>query len=198
MKKRSWALLAICAVWVVLASEPARAAVYDNTAVVKHKTFRPGKLVLPYGQSVGWENDDNVDHTATSVVGSPLVFDVDLVAHTTDGDGPFGLSGVFKYKCTIHHDMKGALAISGTVSSDTTTVGTPVQYNWASSAPGSIVFDIQQKIGRHWLTIFPNTAATGATVGFGHTGKYQYRSRTKTSPTGTVSGWSPVTTITVT
>jgi plastocyanin len=68
--------------------------------------FSPATLTIPVGDTVSWQNQDTVQHTATANDGT---FDSGLIAAAGSFSFKFTRAGTFHYKCTIH-------GFSGTVT----------------------------------------------------------------------------------
>jgi plastocyanin len=61
--------------------------------------FSPTSLSIPVGDTVTWQNNDTVDHTATANDGS---FDSGAITPHGSFSFRFTKAGTVSYKCTIH------------------------------------------------------------------------------------------------
>jgi plastocyanin len=87
---------------------PVAAAAAEYTVVIARMKFGPLPAELRAGDTIIWQNDDILRHTATARDGS---FDVDLPAGATVsmvvGDG-----GTVEIYCRFHPGMAGTLVIA--------------------------------------------------------------------------------------
>ena len=66
--------------------------------------FQPKRVVIPQGTVVKWVNTGEEAHTVTSTTGK---FDSGEIAPGDSYRRKFTQTGVFRYFCEIHPDMKG-------------------------------------------------------------------------------------------
>lgn len=66
--------------------------------------FKPKKVEIPQGTSVKWKNLGGVSHTVTSNKG---LFDSGELAPGESFKFRFKKTGVFRYHCEFHPEMKG-------------------------------------------------------------------------------------------
>ena len=66
--------------------------------------FQPKRVEIPQGTRVTWVNKGSAPHTVTSTTGK---FDSGEIAPGETYTRRFKQTGVFKYFCEIHPDMRG-------------------------------------------------------------------------------------------
>ena len=66
--------------------------------------FKAKKVVIPQGTVVKWVNKGDAPHTVTSTTGK---FDSGTLNPGDTFQRKFKQTGVFKYRCEIHPEMKG-------------------------------------------------------------------------------------------
>jgi plastocyanin len=71
--------------------------------------FRPRRIEISRGTRVRWVNAGEVQHTATSRTG---VWDSGSLAPGDTFSRVFRSSGTFRYRCTIHTDMRGKVVVT--------------------------------------------------------------------------------------
>lgn len=79
-----------------------------GTVVISQETFDPGTITVKKGDTVTWQNNDSIDHTVVADDGS---FDLGTIASGTKVQHTFTTVGTFKYHCSIHTFMKGAVVV---------------------------------------------------------------------------------------
>jgi plastocyanin len=94
---------------LLLAGTPARGA--DVVMIdVSDFAYQPQTITIQVGDTIQWNNSDGVDHTATSVDGSPAAFDVYLAAGAW-GSQTFDTPGTYDYYCIPHPFMTGSIVV---------------------------------------------------------------------------------------
>ena len=84
---------------------PATPASAARTKVkIVDNAFKPAKAVIPQGTAVKWVNNGETSHTVTSNTGK---FDSGTLQPGDTYTRKFKQTGVFKYHCEIHPEMKG-------------------------------------------------------------------------------------------
>jgi len=109
------ALLAVSLALAVVAASGRPAASHGNgldVAMVDVVDFayEPQTITIHVGDTVQWNNADDVDHTATSVDGAPAAFDVYLAAGAW-GSFTFETAGTYDYFCVPHPTMTGIIVV---------------------------------------------------------------------------------------
>ena len=109
------ALLAVSLALAVMAASGRPAASHGNgldVAMVDVVDFayEPQTITIHVGDTVQWNNADDVDHTATSVDGAPAAFDVYLAAGAW-GSFTFETAGTYDYFCVPHPTMTGIIVV---------------------------------------------------------------------------------------
>jgi len=92
---------------VHLVAAPAAAA---NEVVIDNFTFGPNMLTVAAGTKVTWKNDDSDPHTVTSAADPKLLKSPPL----DTGDSfsfTFDKPGTYKYFCSLHPHMQGAIVV---------------------------------------------------------------------------------------
>lgn len=77
---------------------------------IKSFAFQPEEVRIKVGDSVEWEQFDNVPHTVTLVSG-PEEFDSGLMRKGDKWVHTFDKPGVYEYHCTPHTNMKGKVIV---------------------------------------------------------------------------------------
>ena len=91
-------------------SNPAPAAA---SVSIKNMAFNPASLSVTAGSTVTWTNSDTTIHTVTADDGS---FNSGNIAIGATYSRVFSTAGTFSYHCTIHPEMTGKVAVTGTMS----------------------------------------------------------------------------------
>lgn len=85
-----------------------------RTIAMPGKLFTPDRLDVLVGTTVTWKNDDSVNHTATAE-------DDAFASGYIPPGGAFSLTftrqGRYEFRCTIHRQMRGEVAVFGLVLS---------------------------------------------------------------------------------
>jgi plastocyanin len=89
------------------AADPA--ATTTHTVSLAGRTFTPGVLEISVGDEVTWVNDDDSDHTVSSVDG---VFDSGELPEGASFSFVFDTAGEYPYLCFIHPEMQGTIIVS--------------------------------------------------------------------------------------
>jgi plastocyanin len=107
--KRASTAMALAAVaTVALAAGGASLAAPDASVTVKDFNFHPAAITVPVGTTVVWKNLDGEPHTVTSVDGT---FRSEALDQGDSYKFKFSKPGVYRYRCTIHPRMKGAVTV---------------------------------------------------------------------------------------
>jgi plastocyanin len=96
---------AVLAVWLMVGA----AAGADGTVTMSGLAFDPASVTIEVGDSVTWQNEDGVAHTAT---GNGGAFDTGTVDVGQSATISFSLAGTFAYVCTIHPTMQGTVIVA--------------------------------------------------------------------------------------
>jgi plastocyanin len=109
------ALLAVPLALAVVAASGNPAASHGNgldvvIVDVVDFAYQPQTITIHVGDTVQWNNADDVDHTATSVDGAPAAFDVYLAAGAW-GSFTFETAGTYDYFCIPHPTMTGTIVV---------------------------------------------------------------------------------------
>lgn len=104
--RRLGAAAVIAGLASVLAIGPASGA--DGTVAMSGFAFDPATVTIEVGDSVTWENQDGVAHTAT---GSDGAFDTATVGGGQSATVTFDAAGTFAYTCSIHPTMQGSVVV---------------------------------------------------------------------------------------
>jgi plastocyanin len=84
------------------------AASQPNTVVMSNIAFGPDSIIVSVGTSVVWQNNDGVNHTATSDTG---LFDTGIISPGTSKSLTFNAAGRFPYHCTVHPMMTATVIV---------------------------------------------------------------------------------------
>lgn len=77
-----------------------------HTVTIHGLRFVPESLTVATGDTVVWDNQDIVPHSATE---QSHVFDTDTIAPHAQGRAVLARAGRFEYQCIVHPDMHGVL-----------------------------------------------------------------------------------------
>ena len=73
--------------------------------------FSPASWTVPVNGTVTWYNGDTMQHTVTSDIDAPVVFD----SRSLESGGTFSFKftqpGTYKYHCTPHPWMHGTIVV---------------------------------------------------------------------------------------
>jgi plastocyanin len=84
-------------------------AVATNTVRIVNFAFQPMTLTVPLSTTVTWTNTaTNTSHTTTSDTG---LWDSGVLAPNQSFHRKFTTTGTFRYHCSIHPFMKGAIVV---------------------------------------------------------------------------------------
>jgi plastocyanin len=107
-------LVLLAAIGLLLASAVAFAPPVRAGSVVmidvSDFAYQPQTITIQAGDTIQWNNNDGVDHTATSVSGAPTAFDVYLAAGAW-GSQTFDTPGTYNYYCIPHPFMTGTIVV---------------------------------------------------------------------------------------
>lgn len=107
--KSPWIMLGA----VVLAAF-SRAPSPDTTVVIKGFGFTPKTLEIPVGTRVRWDNQDEIEHTATAASDSGAVplFNGVMAGKGQSFSFTFDRAGTFVYACSRHAFMRGEIRVT--------------------------------------------------------------------------------------
>lgn len=98
----------IYATVILLAAAPlAHAATV--TVTINNYTFVPAQITVHPGDTVAWNNQDSIPHTATALDGKS--FDSGAIDPDASWSTVFAKPGAYKYRCAIHPDMQGEVDV---------------------------------------------------------------------------------------
>ena len=162
--------------------------------------FRPRVVTIGQGESVIWTNAGDRAHTATQ--DGPLRFwDTGRIAPGDFGEVDQGIlvaAGTYRYHCSIHPSMTGAVKVPTGVSPSSGTTKTVFTLTLSSNAQDGYVYDVQERKGDGaWQTYRNRIARTTTTFQASSAGTYAFRSRLHRRSSDATSGWSPAATISV-
>jgi len=80
-----------------------------NLVVISGNNFNPQQLIVSFGTTVTWRNDDNVNHTVTSDSGN--LMQSPLMGNGQTYQKTFTEVGTFPYHCTVHSGMTGTIIV---------------------------------------------------------------------------------------
>ncbi|MGH2711874.1 MAG: cupredoxin domain-containing protein [Actinomycetota bacterium] len=103
--------LALSLTTVLGAATPASSGEFTTKAKIVDFSFQPKRIEIGQGTSVKWVNKGSENHTVTSNKG---LFDSGNLAPGDTFRKKFKQTGVFKFHCEVHPDMRGRV-ISGDV-----------------------------------------------------------------------------------
>ena len=91
--------------------EPPELATCPSTIIIDEFEYEPGDCQVAAGTTITFLNQDTVDHTATSLPGTPAAFDTGNIGVNKSKTVTFTASGVYDYFCTIHPDMEASITV---------------------------------------------------------------------------------------
>lgn len=103
--------LALSLAAVLGGAAPASSGEFTTKAKIVDYAFQPKRIEIGQGTRVKWKNLGDEAHTVTSNTG---LFDSGNIAPGETFAKKFKQTGVFKFHCEIHPDMRGKV-ISGDV-----------------------------------------------------------------------------------
>jgi plastocyanin len=123
-----------CALGFLLA--PAGAAVQPHEVNIEFSDYRPSQLDILPGETVSWTNVSQRTHTVTSDTG---LFDSDSVGQNGHFAYRFDEIGTYRYHCTIHPSITGAVDVRpltlGPLPTAAVAVGTRVEFEGRTADP---------------------------------------------------------------
>jgi plastocyanin len=100
-------LRTLLAAAILLTAPLAQAA--GTKVAINNYTFTPGAVTVHPGDTVIWNNQDFMPHTATSLDG--VSFDSGAIVPGAKWSFTFKTPGTYKYHCAIHPDMQGEVDV---------------------------------------------------------------------------------------
>lgn len=76
---------------------------------IRNISFQPAVIQISVGETVTWENYDDVSHTVT---GDNNEFDSGKLSKGQKFSHTFTTAGTFTYHCNVHPTMKGTIIVS--------------------------------------------------------------------------------------
>lgn len=80
----------------------------QQVVIIKNMAFHPSTLTVKAGAHVVWQNEDTVEHSATSDTNQ---FDTGLMSGSEKADLVFKTPGTYTYHCSKHPDMKATIIV---------------------------------------------------------------------------------------
>ena len=93
---------------------PTAAQAADVTVKIDNFTFGPQKLTVKAGDTVTWENVDDIPHT---VVATNRSFKSKALDTNDKFSFTFTTPGTFEYFCSLHPHMKASVVVEATTGS---------------------------------------------------------------------------------
>ena len=164
-----------------------------NVSMTSTLKFDPTRIAVAIGDTVQWDNDSAITHTATSNAGW---FNTGDVTAGNSKTRLFLFGGTFAYHCKYHgsQGMRGSVRVPDRwLNTGTQHAGDLQKIRIAAvAAPNGLAYDVQKrKTGGDWHAY--KTKITNAVVKFtpSHSGEYQFRSRVHRLSNNKVSGFGP-------
>jgi plastocyanin len=185
-------VLMIALVSVCLSGPAAGAVVCARTISIDNSQYSPATAARVAQSTilvVCWDNEDGVNHTATSNRG---LFDTGIIPPGMEGAGTFYGAGKYPYHCEIHAFMAGTFRVRPAVSDASITLGDSITLTVGASGVStpSPTWDVQRRSNDgQWIQFKTATTDPSFTTEPLHSGTFRYRARTHVF--GDVSGWSP-------
>jgi arylsulfatase A-like enzyme/plastocyanin len=170
------------------------------TVTVKDFAFAPRTTSDPLGGDVVWTFTGPSDHTVTDSSGMGLFSSGPASAGSTY-QFTFFAAGSYRYACSIHPAMGGALQVSPVVAPAGGNLATEFMVTWAAwGAPAGYVYDVQiKRPGATWRTWRGGqTGPMASFVADSGPGTYAFRARIRNTLVAKASLWSLVRSIEVT
>jgi hypothetical protein len=158
--------------------------------------FNPVNVTAHQGDTVKWTWGSS-GHTTTDTTGLGL-WDSKVRSAGATFRHTFVHAGTFGYHCQVHFSfgMVGSVKVPLMV----TRAGSKVTVRWASSAPAAgFVEDVQQRKpgAASFTALVTGSTAQAKAITLGR-GTWKFRARYRNSASGKASGFSPVSTVTIT
>ena len=168
------------------------------TSIVKMKNnyFYPKTQGVTIGNSVKWKNPTGRRHDATPMLNwSWNAVSVPAGGATTVTPTQ---AGSFGYFCSLHAGMTGTLNVRMGVTPLVGTTSTWFNLTLGKvNAPGVLIHQVEtRQNGGSWV-LRVSTANATSSIFFPQPGTYDLRTRMRQQLSGQVSGYTPITTITV-
>ncbi len=77
--------------------------------IISDTKFQPPKLSIRIGDTIEWQNDDIIPHTATSTDSS--AFDSGKIPVHNSWKFTAGKKGAYPYECSLHPNMHGEILV---------------------------------------------------------------------------------------
>ncbi|MGH9276172.1 MAG: glycosyl hydrolase, partial [Acidimicrobiales bacterium] len=166
---------------------------------VTNNGYSPKTATVPLGTAARWTFTSTSPQSVTDASSMGL-WDSGPLSSGAVFDVVFFGAGVYSYKSTTS-TRTGTVRVPMSIAPATGTLASPFTVTWASStAPPGYVYDVQLKRpGRAWVT-WQNATTNASTIYVpdGTTGTYSFRARLRNLAAATGSGWSVVSTVSVT
>jgi plastocyanin len=102
-----------------------------ESITIKNLAFNPQTITVPAGTTLTWMNYDTVSHTMTSDNGT---FDSGSIKSGGQFSYQFSRSGIYKYHCKIHPNMKGTIIVVAKSATQNQSMTNPLSTTKAKSA----------------------------------------------------------------
>lgn len=108
-RRRAAALAAAAPAALAGAVLATRAAAATHTVTIRNRRFRPETITIKAGDTVVWENNDGLEHTATAKDKS---WSTKSLPGGASGAITFPQKGTYAYICKWHPTMRGKVVVT--------------------------------------------------------------------------------------
>lgn len=177
---------------------PGSASAAPATVTITNRAFTPAAQTVTLGNAVQWKNVSGRKHNVTPTVNWSFGGVTVRAGRTSAAVYPTQ-AGSFAYFCSLHPaGHKGTIAVPLTVAQTAGTVGALFNFTLGTvQAPGVSVHELWvRQNGGQWA-LRASTQAPSVSIMFTSAGTWEVRTIMRWQLGGGLSGWSPITTITV-
>jgi plastocyanin len=114
--RKVYVAAAFAAALLASAATAVSAQAADTNIIIDQFTFTPQRVTVKAGATVAWINDDDIPHTVAS---STKVFKSKALDTSDKFSFTFTTPGVYKYFCSLHPHMTGAIVVEPTTGGST-------------------------------------------------------------------------------
>jgi plastocyanin len=136
MQMRSFVVIAVSALALVVAGASHSAASVTKAVTITATAFKPATVTIKTGDVVKWTNKDTANHQVVANTGafaSGTILPNHAYSHT------FNTAGTYKYHDALHPILKGKIVVTGPPPAVTIAAGVPIiVYGQSTTIAGTV------------------------------------------------------------
>ena len=168
-----------------------------QSVTVQDSVFSPSSPTPAQGATVRWSFTGTSTHTVQDSQSLGL-FNSGSKAPGAVFSYAFGAAGTYAYACSVHPTQKGTIRIPLKVAAKAAK-GASLPVTWASAQLNGYVYDVQvlKPGATAWTSWITDSYGLRANYTPALAGTYGFRARLQRISNGKVSGWSPVSSVSI-